>query len=319
MNTQWIRGGLDTDKPLWGLRSGIQVAIWPASVEDGGNGGPRGLFRIGVPMKNGGKEYGLINFVAVEPIVKGQRGFSELEPSRTDGRPGKLFWTGSPDGPGEKPDPGTLTKSGGVERLTVTVHVEQFANGARPIVELQIASDRPDEVRFTVRAARDSAPMEYCVLTATMGNYARLRRLWLADGVVEPKNLWPNFSGDEFTPEAFFPLERLPRTSEGDVLVCATSDEKEPWTAPVDPRGPGWHYRGDVTFTQYWRKPKDAFKPDLRVRVNGRRVYWASHNPIPGGLAYENFDMVEKFYDGQVFIFGVTRKTPQDLGVAKKG
>lgn len=266
-------------------------------------------------MLEGGTKHGLINFVAVEPIVGGYRGFSELEKSSTDDRAGKLFWTGSPDSPQEQPQPGTLTRSGGVERLTVTVHVEKFANGAKPIVEFQIASNKPEEVRFTVRSAPGSAPMEYCVLTATMGNYARLRRLWLSDGVVTPEALWPGFAGNEFTPEAFFPLSRLPRTRTGDVLVCATSDEEAPWKVPADPRGPWWRYRGDRTFTQYWRKPRGTAKPDLRVRVNGRRVYWATHNPIPGGTAFENFDMVEHFHEGQVFVFGVSTKSPHELGV----
>jgi hypothetical protein len=157
--------------------------------------------------------------------------------------------------------------------------------------------------------------MEYCVLTATMGNYVRLRRLHLRDGVVEAKSLWPDYTGNDFTPEAFFPLERLPRTPEGDLLICATSDEADPGSVPADPRAPWWRYRGSFPVTQYWRKLRDTWKPDLRLRVNGRRVYWASAVPIPGGLAYENFDLMEPFHEGQTFIFGITRRTPAQLGV----
>jgi hypothetical protein len=52
---------------------------------------------------------------------------------------------------------------------------------------------------------------------------------------------------------------------------------------------------------------------DLKVRVNGRRLYWATHNPIPGGIAYENFDLVQPYCEGQTFIFGLTRLTPKEV------
>jgi hypothetical protein len=43
-------------------------------------------------------------------------------------------------------------------------------------------------------------------------------------------------------------------------------------------------------------------------------VYWASRQPLPGGVAIENFELRERFYEGQTFVFGVTRRTPQALG-----
>jgi hypothetical protein len=55
----------------------------------------------------------------------------------------------------------------------------------------------------------------------------------------------------------------------------------------------------------------------LQVAVNGRYTYWLSRQPIPGGVALENVEMRERFYEGQRFIFGITRKTPHDLGFAK--
>ena len=33
--------------------------------------------------------------------------------------------------------------------------------------------------------------------------------------------------------------------------------------------------------------------------VNGRYTYWASKSPIPGGIAYENFELTEPFQSGQ--------------------
>ena len=55
-------------------------------------------------------------------------------------------------------------------------------------------------------------------------------------------------------------------------------------------------------------------RDDLHVAVNGRYTYWLSRQPIPGGVAFENFELREGFYDGQKFIFGITRKTPKELG-----
>ena len=39
------------------------------------------------------------------------------------------------------------------------------------------------------------------------------------------------------------------------------------------------------------------------VLVNGRWAYWASKSPMPGGVAYENFEVLEPFRDGQEFIY----------------
>src|SRR6185436_17512203 len=86
----WVRAGLNTNQPIWGLRGGLQFAIEPGGFT-GGKGGPRGLIRIGSPTLAGG-HYDLINFIAIEPITAKGRGYSELEKSRMDGRQGKLFW-----------------------------------------------------------------------------------------------------------------------------------------------------------------------------------------------------------------------------------
>jgi hypothetical protein len=74
-----------------------------------------------------------------------------------------------------------------------------------------------------------------------------------------------------------------------------------------------WHYAG-CKVTQYWAREAGAFGDDLQVVVNGRYTYWRSARPIPGGIAFENFEMQERFHDGQTFIFGITRRTPPELG-----
>jgi hypothetical protein len=58
------------------------------------------------------------------------------------------------------------------------------------------------------------------------------------------------------------------------------------------------------------KTPRD----DLHVAVNGRYTYWRTRQPIPGGIAFENFELRERFHQGQRFVFGLTRKTPRELG-----
>jgi hypothetical protein len=65
--------------------------------------------------------------------------------------------------------------------------------------------------------------------------------------------------------------------------------------------------------TQYWRKPAAHVTDDLRCVVNGRFKYWMSDRPIPGGIAYENFELQQSFHDGQQFIFGVSSRSPREL------
>jgi hypothetical protein len=55
------------------------------------------------------------------------------------------------------------------------------------------------------------------------------------------------------------------------------------------------------------------------VRINGRRVYWGSHDVVPGGIAYENFDVRQRYVPGQSFLFGVTDKGPWQFEPAVPG
>jgi hypothetical protein len=252
----------------------------------------------------------MVNFIAVEPIVTGQkrRGFSELEPSRLDGVRGKRFWSVnvlddlSPRPP-EQPARGVLSLNNNVETLELFILVERFNSGAHPYLKLRFQSDRPYEVAIAAFAHGDSKPMRSCILTATMGNYARLRRLHLADKIVLSTDLWPRFDGNGFAPARDFPLDQLTRTPEGYAVVAATTNESEPENAHYAAGTVyGWKYRGSRA-VQYWRceDPQD----NLHVRVNGRTKYWASRSPIPGGISFENFEMIAEFRGGLQFWFGV--------------
>ena len=308
----WVRAGLNTNQPIWGLRGGLQFAISPGGFTSG-DGGPRGLIRIGHPTLPEGR-YDLINFIAIEPVVGKTRGFSELEKSKLDGRRGKMFWTGASPPTNSEPaafSPGEISSPRpGVEELEVPLRVEQFDNGAHLRLVLSQRSDAPDELRLRVRIEPDSAPIKACILTATMGNKARARLLWLNDGAVSSLKVFGDYTGPDFTPHAFLPLGRLPRNARGDVVVAMTTDEANP--AEATGLSPFWQYRGEKV-TQYWRKPAAGLDSSLRCAVNARFRYWMSPTPVPGGLAYENFELVEDFKDGQEFVFGVTRRSPTEL------
>ena len=314
-----MRAGLNTNQPLWGVRGGLLWAIPGGGFRPAS--GPRGLIRVGYPIAtNGG--YELVNFIAVEPIVHGQRGFSELEPSALDRTRGKRIWAVGETNltqVASEPTlmPGRLSQpSPGVEQLNVTVQVEPFENGARVRLVISQRSDAPDEIHLTVHADPGSAPLEYCILTATMGNLARTRLLWLKDEVVSSLKLYPEHKGDGFAPHHIYPLDRLTRTPQGDVLVAVTTNEGDPASVYPFPGRRRWHYGGSKV-TQYWKKPRGTARDDLHVAVNARYTYWQTRQPIPGGVAFENFELRERFHEGQVFTFGITRKSPAQLGLGR--
>ena len=157
-----------------------------------------------------------------------------------DGVRGKRFWSTDEFDATEQatatmpaPAAGVVGAVSGVERLTFFVHSEPFDNGAIVSVRVRFRADRPHEVALAAFARTGSAPLAVCVLTATMGNFARLRRLHLRDRVVTPAQLWPGFGGDHFAEHARFGLDELTRTADGGVEVIATPDEPRPHEARV--------------------------------------------------------------------------------------
>ncbi len=298
-DSPWIRPGDPKGALVWGRRDGIVFGL----PSPGGMPGPRGLIRVGIYDRNTGRPL-LINFIAFEPVVGGKKGFSELEMSSLDGARGKRLWV-------EGPVPGSISNIESREELKVVVACEKFRNGARVSAEICLRSDRPEEIIFSVRAEPESAPIQEATLTATMGNYERLRCLWLENRMVSSKALYRGYQGNGFVEKDPYPLGELARSAEGDVWIAATSDEENPAQVPI-PDKPWWQYKGP-RLTQYWRVPGDSVERDLRVRVNGRRVYWASRREIPGGISFENFEIRQSYRPGQRSIFGLTRKGPREL------
>lgn len=207
--------------------------------------------------------------------MNGRRGLSELERSALDHQQGKMIWAGqSVPQNAEAPalSPGTLaTLHGEVEELSVPLAVERFDNGAHVRLVLSLRSDAPGELRLRVHSLPDSAPLERCILTATMGNKARTRLLWLKEGPISSLDLYNTFRSSDFTAHTFFPLARLPRVHGGDVLIAVSNDESDPVSASEGlPRF--WQYRGGKV-TQYWRKPAAQVRDELQCAVNARFTY----------------------------------------------
>ena len=332
--SEWIRSD-GKNRLIWVIKGGIVLAIWPDGFHEANSGGPRGLFRLGYERDS---KIMLVNFVAVEPVVANKRGYSELESSSIPNqnlpmrqKRGKFIWPSSEYPPvtiGQMARtieqmrslsaPGSLSQpSPGVEQLDIAFDVERFNNGAHPWIVASIRNDQPDEVIFTIHAAPDSTPMQQCILTATMGNYIRARQLWLRDRVVYSKTLWPDpvaagVKAIGFTRPEFFEEDSMCRMTDGSLVAMMTTDEDNP--SKAIPKPAFWHYQG-LKVTQYWRADSHNEHP-LKVKVNGRFMYWMSHNAIPNGVAYENFELVQDYYDGQQFVFGITERTPAQFDLA---
>lgn len=308
---QFVRPTSPESPKLWGVEGGIVVGVHPGFVDPLDRVGPRGLIRIGLFVD--GKPQ-LINFVAVEPLVGRAKGLSELEKGR-DGKPGKQFLVSNQVDQIPPADagavPGIVRKTPDGKVLTFAIHPERFANGAHPVIEVSLFEKHPQRVRFRTFVRDDSAAIDQLTLSATMGNLARTRHLWLANESVHSVELYRGYRGNHFVEHGTYPLGELHRTKTGDVVVAVTPNEFDPreaipfadgtWRCPVD-----W-------LTQYWLKPAGTFDDSLVCRVNGRHVYWRSKTALPGGTAYENFELRERFQPGQEVWFGFEARSPHEV------
>lgn len=311
-NGIWIQPAQNTKaQPIWGFADGIRIGIAPLD-------GPRGLIRIYTPYL-GHDDFVVTNFIAFEPIdkVKNLRGLSELEWSKLDDVRGKRFWSGntsdSPSFPNQYyPARGVLSKDNGVETLTVYFFCETFENGADVYVRVRFTEGKPYEFELTAYTTEKSNKLNRFILTATMGNKARLRTLHLTNGTTkEAGHLWPDYKDSNFTDHNHTSASEMIKDKKGGVWFIASPDEKDPAKAvyAVDTHA-HWKYTGKKA-TQYWYCPSPGSQ--LEGVVNGRYTYWASKSPIPGGISYENFELTEPFRSGQSYIFGITPLSPDKL------
>ena len=304
---EWLQpeGG----KPArWGHAEGLSISLHPTP-------GPRGLIRIHAPYL--GQPYPrVINFISMEPVAQGKRSQSELERS-VDGKTGLRFTSGDTleqaliGDPG-KPCRGVVETKLVTESLRLFIASERMAHGAQPVVEVRFDSRKPHTVWFKTYAGPESAPMESLVLSSTMGNYARLRQVWLADGPVHAKDLWGDYQPDRlnFAPWHGWPGQKLFQ-AKGLARIAWSNDEQDPTQATYTTGvARHWRYEGKKA-TQMW---ETQLVPRLTARVNARKSYWGESGPIPGGISFENCELEAPFLPGAEFAFTVSPKTPAELG-----
>src|SRR3546814_96336 len=225
----------------------------------------------------------MINFLAIGPVVDGKMEFSEISPSKVDGIWGKLLWAS--DGPeAESYYPtartrGVVSQIRGteqpVEELTVYIFMEHFAHGAAPYLKLSIRTDRPEELSIEVFHREGSAQMDRCAITATMGNYPRLRHLHLKDGVVKSTQLYAGFDGIDFIEKESYPIDQFVEDNDGYLWALSTGDETmaqlSAW--PDDSLAHtkmNWKYIAPFKLTQNEKKEKRHATSSLSVRLNER-------------------------------------------------
>src|SRR5262245_50115776 len=127
----WLSPARDRNaEPVWGINDGIAVGLWPTS-------GPRGLIRIYAPYL-GQRRPRMVNYISIEPVVKGVRGQSELEVGLGGKKQGLAFWTADTRNAVSMPREPTSPARGRSERveghdaLTLYLATERFRNGAQP-------------------------------------------------------------------------------------------------------------------------------------------------------------------------------------------
>jgi len=297
--------------PVWGHAQGILVGLAPLP-------GPRGLIRIYTPYLD--YEFAeVMNFIAFEPIPKGSdvRGYSELEMSTIDkGQRGKHFWSADDSTAvlpldGTYPARGIVKEINGEETLTIYIFSEPFDNGAKVYARLRFFESRPYEFEIATYTYEGSVELDYFISSATMGNKARLRTLFLKDNNISSLELWPDYKDIHFTSREHFPQKDMIRDKRGNVYFIAAPNEKD-YSKTVYAPGTNnhWKYLGKYA-TQYWIKNNPHEK--LNGVITGRFTYWASEASIPGGISIENLEMNSPFKNGDKYIFGITPLSPKAL------
>ena len=87
-----------------------------------------------------------------------------------------------------------------LKHLLCISFVKLFDNGADIYVRTKFTEGKPYEFELTTYTTEESDELNRFILTATMGNKARLRTLHLADGKTkEAGQLWPSYKDSNFT------------------------------------------------------------------------------------------------------------------------
>lgn len=283
----WILPENNNYNPVWGIVDGIAFGVQESGKPPRMDNAPGGTWAPGLIYVMFTDEKGetyFFNYLGFS--VLGEKGLDQSEAE-------KIVFT-----------PVSEKVKEGV--LTVVFETSNFDKYNFPLeITLTVDKSRPREIGISTRAIGSA---NYVHVSATAGNLGRIRNLYLKEETINAKDL---YSGEEpgqgcFYPIKLFSLDRLKVDSSG-VIVYAGNDENGwvgEWGSDVAP------YYNKPKFYQYWRKYSGSYNSDLKVTVNGRDSYFSGFvNPcngkkVSGGVAYENFDMIEKYYDDQKFWFG---------------
>ena len=277
--------------PIWGHKDGVQIGLAPT-------GGPQGLIRIYAPHL-GNAHPRVINFVSIEPTVRGQSGRDQSELQESRDRPGERglsFWASETVESGPRPvkiPAGIYDAKNRV--LRVFIHTETFANGAKPIVECVFDAKQSRQVHFILHSAQDSAHMQWCTLSATMGNYSLLNRIGLRAGQFKTaQELWKNTQPEAngFMPWKEWGASFLNKTPYRMYYATLTSTFDDPANAEYEADvPPEWRYHGPRSKITWIAEPS----ANPIVAVNGRETFYGTDTRIPGGVSFENFEMRIRF------------------------
>lgn len=314
---QWIMPDSERDMPVWGIKKGIILGIYPTRMSFLDiDGGPRGLFRIGYES-NGTLRF--VNFMAVHPVFVGQKGElvslgSELEKSPSDGREGIRFYPypvdylQNPQRYSNIPPShmvAEIVREGDRQVLQWGVKTETFQNGMEVFLIFRINEHRFNEIQIESYVLKGRKNMKYLALSTTFGNITRLRNLYLNGETIHAGELYKGRYRNKFAPRKFFKIDKWPVDFAGDSLFIAGPDEIQPWK--VKP------YPHNQKLLQYFKIKSETKTASIRGLVNGREKYWKSIRTIPGGVAFENIAVVDDFHQGQKISLGIFRGSVEDL------
>lgn len=323
----WIYPESDDANPLWGVKNGIVFGTEKAEMDfKPGGAWAKGLLRIGWRDEEGKSHF--FNYIGVTIIQLGSR-VDSSEIQRITFNPDNKDYASAlqdllnqyPDNSSEVQDfisleknpPASLSQVTTFEddEMTVLFRLSTFQyTEAKIYLIIVVNRNNPREIKIsTYNQEEEANPLNFIVISATWGNLARLRDLYLGNRTVNAREL---FEGEElgnwcFYPRVGFGVDELIVDEEGTVTVYAGNDEEGEWIADL---GNGAPYYDGEKFYQYWRKYAGSYSDELHVAVNGREKYFGGFvNPcgnkdITGGVSYENFEMIEEYYLGQTFWFG---------------
>ena len=129
---RWVPTGVEERPPLWGpARRHSRSASGRRASRAGETAAARPPADRLSRSSTAAKGPDPVNFIAIEPIVGGRRGYSELERSAAGRKPGRVFWSGTADLPMSRPIPGCCAPQTAWKRISLTVRIPSASTTAR--------------------------------------------------------------------------------------------------------------------------------------------------------------------------------------------